>query len=66
MLCREEVYIMEEIVQLIVNNGMSIVLVAYMIFKDYTFNKNITSVLTEIKEVLSTLKQVTLDKATDA
>ena len=47
---------METIVELIVNNGMSVVLVGYFIFKDYKFNSQITSVLTEIKEVLAVLK----------
>lgn len=47
---------MGEIVQLIINNGMGVVLLAYFIFKDTKWNSNITSVLGEIKEVLVELR----------
>ena len=47
---------MEQIVNLIVNNGMSVVLVGYFIFKDYKFNQQILGVLGEVKEVLVCLK----------
>lgn len=47
---------MEQIVELIINNGMSVVLVGYFIFKDYKFNQSILAVLGEVKEVLAELK----------
>lgn len=47
---------MEDMVNLIVSNGMSVVIIAYFLFKDYKFNEGITNVLTEIKEVLTVLK----------
>lgn len=47
---------MQEIVDLIMNNGLSVVLVGYFIFKDYKFNGQIIDILTEVKEVLSALK----------
>ena len=47
---------MQEIVQLIVNNGMGVVLLAYFIYKDTKWNASITSVLGEIKEVLVELR----------
>lgn len=47
---------LNEIISLIATNGMGIVLIAYFIFKDYKFNTAITTVLTEIKEVLAVLK----------
>lgn len=47
---------MEEMVNLIVSNGMSVVIIAYFLFKDYRFNGQITSILSEIKEVLTVLK----------
>lgn len=47
---------MNEIVDIIVSNGMSVALVAYFIYKDYKFNQNIIDVLGEIKEVLALLK----------
>lgn len=48
---------MTEIIDLIVSNGMSVVLVGYFIYKDYKFNASITNILTEIKEVLAILKE---------
>lgn len=47
---------MEEMVNLIVSNGMSVVIIAYFLFKDYKFNGQIVNILGEIREVLSTLK----------
>lgn len=47
---------MEQIVNLIMNCGLSVVLVAYFIFKDYKFNQQILDVLGEMKEVLACLK----------
>ena len=46
----------EQIIQLIVNNGMGAVLLAYFIYKDSKWNASITSVLGEIKEVLVELR----------
>lgn len=47
---------MQDIVQLIVNNGMGVVLLAYFIYKDSKWNSSITNVLGEIKEVLVELR----------
>lgn len=47
---------LEEIASIIMNNGLSVVLVAYFIYKDYKFNQNILDVLGEMKEVLACLK----------
>lgn len=47
---------MEEIINLIVSNGLGVVLVAYFIFKDYKFNQQIIDVLGEMKEVLISLR----------
>lgn len=46
----------EELSNLILNNGLSVVLVGYFIYKDYKFNENILAVMGEIKEVLAELK----------
>lgn len=46
----------QELVKLVMDNGMSIVLVGYFIFKDYKFNESILAVMGEIKEVLAELK----------
>lgn len=45
----------EELCSLILNNGLSVVLVGYFIYKDYKFNEQTLGVLGEIKEVLSSL-----------
>lgn len=47
---------MENIAQLIANYGFSVILMAWMIYKDYKFNDNITIVLSEIKDVLTELR----------
>lgn len=46
----------EEMVNLVVSNGMSVVIIAYFLFKDYKFNEQIINVLGEVKEVLTELK----------
>ena len=47
---------MEEITQMIMNNGIGAVLLGYFIYKDSKWNASITSVLGEIKEVLVELR----------
>lgn len=47
---------MDEIVNLVVSNGMAVVIVAYFLYKDYKFNGQIIDILSEVKEVLTTLK----------
>ena len=47
---------MQDIVNLIVSNGMATVIVAYFLFKDYKFNQQIIDVLSEVKDVLIELK----------
>ena len=47
---------MEEMVNLIVSNGMSVVIIAYFLFKDYKFNGQICDMLGKISDVLSKLE----------
>lgn len=47
---------MEEIANVITNYGMSVVLLAWMIYKDYKFNENILAVLDKINVVLAKLE----------
>lgn len=47
---------MENVVNLIMNNGMAVVVVAYFLFKDYKFNSQLISLMGEIKETLSFLR----------
>lgn len=53
---------MENVVNLIMNNGMAVVIVAYFLYKDYRFNNQIVSLMGEIKEVLGTLRTRGEDK----
>ena len=48
--------VMTQIADAINRYGMTIVLMTYFLFKDYKFNANITSVLSEIKQVLAIIK----------
>lgn len=47
---------MEDIINMIMNNGMGAVLLAYFIYKDNKFNGHITTLLSEVKEVLVELR----------
>lgn len=47
---------MQELINFIVNNGFSAILLAWMIFKDYKFNENILNVLDKIQVVLAKLE----------
>ena len=45
-----------QLVDLATNNGLTILLVAYFLLKDWTFNNQIISTLTGIREVLVALQ----------
>lgn len=47
---------MEEIARVISNYGFSVVLLAWMIFKDYKYNENILGVLEKIQVILGKLE----------
>lgn len=49
---------MEEMVNLIVSNGMAVVIIAYFLYKDYKFNQSILNALGEMSEVLGGVKEV--------
>ena len=49
----------EEIVNLVMSNGLAVAIVVYFLYKDYRFNESITKVLTEVKEILAVLKEKT-------
>ena len=44
---------MQELADIIMNNGFSVVLLAYFIYKDNKFNGEIASTLQSIREVLA-------------
>lgn len=47
---------LNDLVTLITTNGMSVIIIAYFLYKDYKFNDQIIEVLSEVKEVLVELK----------
>lgn len=47
---------LQAIIELIVNNGMSVVIILYFLYKDYKFNENIINVLSSIEKVLERLE----------
>lgn len=44
---------MQELINLIITNGIAVVIVAYFLFKDYKFNGQIIELMQEIREVLA-------------
>lgn len=46
----------EEILNFASDNGMSIIIMLYFLYKDYKFNESILQVLGEVKEVLASLQ----------
>ena len=48
---------MDEIANLMVNNGTAIALLIYFIYKDNKFTENITKALTSIEESLQIIKE---------
>ena len=49
---------MENIINLIVNNGIAVVVVGYFLYTNYKFNENLIKTLTEIT---LTLKDIQVD-----
>lgn len=48
---------MENIVNLIVNNGVAVVVVGYFLFTNYKFNENLIKTLTEITVTLKDIQE---------
>ena len=48
---------MDEMVDLIINNGTAVALLIYFIYKDNKFTENITRALTSIEESLEIIKE---------
>ena len=47
---------MNDIVNLIINSGTSVVIIAYFIFRDYKWNNQLISTLTKIEDTLEDIK----------
>ena len=48
---------MTELVNMIVNNGIAVVVVAYFLYSNYKFNDKLTSTLTEITLTLKDIQE---------
>lgn len=48
---------MDEIVNLVVDNGTAVALLIYFIYKDNKFSENLTKALTSIEESLQIIKE---------
>ena len=46
---------MNDIVNLIVNNGIAVVVVAYFMIRDYKFNNELIKTMTQIQDNLNTI-----------
>lgn len=49
---------MEDLVNLIVNSGVTVVIIAYFIFRDYKFMNQLQQTLTTLVDTVNTLKDV--------
>ena len=48
---------MHEFINLIITNGIAVVIVAYFLFKDYKFNGQLIELMQEIREVLAVISR---------
>ena len=48
---------MNEIINMIVTNGVAVVIVAYFLYKDFKFNGQLVELMQEIREVLSLISK---------
>lgn len=48
---------MNELINMIVTNGVAVVIVAYFLYKDYKFNGQLIELMQEIREVLSLISR---------
>lgn len=47
---------MEELVNMIVNNGTAIAVTAYFLYRDYKFNNDLVILMTTLKDLVKELK----------
>ena len=48
---------MEQIINLIVNNGVAVFIVGYFVYRDYKFNETLVKALTEMMVTLKDMKE---------
>lgn len=56
---------MEEIVNLIVSNGIGVACIVYFMFRDYKFQDTISKTLTQLEETTSLIKEYLVKRGTD-
>ena len=49
---------MNDIVNLIVNNGLAVVVVAYFLYRDYKFQVNLNQTMQELKDIVINVKEI--------
>ena len=49
---------MNEIIDLIVSNGLAVGIIIYFLYKDYKFNDQIINVISELKDTVGEVKEV--------
>lgn len=49
---------MNEIIDLIVSNGLAVGIIIYFLYKDYKFNDQIINVIGELKDTVGEVKEV--------
>ena len=49
---------MNDIVNLIVNNGLAVVVVAYFLFRDYKFQVSLSQTMQELKDIITEVKAI--------
>lgn len=49
---------MDDLVNLIMNAGVTIVIIAYFIFRDYKFMSSLQTTLTTLVDTVNTLKEI--------
>lgn len=53
---------MEDIVNVLVNNGIGVAVIAYFIFRDYSFNKQLNDTLKSLEDSVELIKEYFLEK----
>jgi hypothetical protein len=48
---------MSDIIELMVNNGIAVVVVAYFLFRDYKFNQELVGTLAKISSHMETMSE---------
>lgn len=53
---------LDEIVSLLVNNGVGVICIAYFMFRDYKFMQKLTETLASVGATLDVITKITEDK----